>query len=200
MTGAPRRSGRRTGCPDTVSAADAPLIDSDVVGIDQVGAHDRRDDLDLVAEALGEARPQRPVGEPAGEDGGLARATLTTEDAAGDLPGGVHALLDVDREREEVDALAGLATCTTVLRMVVSPTRTSTAPSAWGASLPVSRVISRPAALMGPLTRIASMRNALLSRPLRAIRARRGGSQLSPSGCSSTPTPREVERHPGGGD
>ena len=33
----------------------------------------------------GKRRPQRAVGEPTGEDGGLARATLTTEDAAGDL-------------------------------------------------------------------------------------------------------------------
>ncbi len=50
---------------------------------------------------------------------------------------------------------------TTVLRMVVSPTRTSTAPSAWGASLPVSRVISSPAALMGPVTRMASAMGTL---------------------------------------
>ena len=95
--------------PDTVSAADAPLIDSDVVRVIEVGAEDRGDDLHLVAEALGERRPQRAVGEPAGEDGGLAGTALTTEDAARDLPGGVHALLDVDRQREEVDALTGLA-------------------------------------------------------------------------------------------
>ncbi len=80
-----------------------------VVRVDQVGAHDRGDDLDLVAEALGEARPQRTVGEPTGEDGGLAGPTLTPEDAAGDLARGVHALLDVDGQREEVDALTGLA-------------------------------------------------------------------------------------------
>ena len=58
----------------------------------------------------GKLGPQRAVGEAAGEDGGLAGTTLTTEDAAGDLPGGVHALLDVDGEREEVDALPRLAT------------------------------------------------------------------------------------------
>ena len=52
---------------------------------------------------------------------------------------------------------------TTVLRIVVSPTRTSTAPSAWGASLPVSRVISSPAALIGPVTRIASAMGTLSS-------------------------------------
>ena len=100
--------GPSNGMPDTVSAADAPLIDSDVVRVDEVGAHDRGDDLHLVAEALGERRAQRAVGEAAREDGGLARATLTAEHAAGDLAGGVHALLDVDGEREEVDALTGL--------------------------------------------------------------------------------------------
>jgi hypothetical protein len=56
-----------------------------------------------------EARPLRPVGEATGEDGGLAGPTLTPEHAAGDLARGVHALLDVDRQREEVDALARLA-------------------------------------------------------------------------------------------
>ena len=35
-------------------------------------------------------------------------AALALEEAAGDLPGGVHALLDVDGEREEVRALARL--------------------------------------------------------------------------------------------
>ena len=59
--------------------------------------------------SLGERRPQRAVGEAAGEDRVLARTTLTTEERAGDLARGVHALFDVDREREEVDALTGLA-------------------------------------------------------------------------------------------
>ena len=38
----------------------------------------------------------------------FARTTFTTEERARDLAGGVHALFDVDGEREEVDALAGL--------------------------------------------------------------------------------------------
>ena len=100
--------GPSNGMPDTVSAADAPLIDSTSCGLHEVGTHDGGDDLHLVAEALGEARAQRTVGETAGEDGRLAGTTLTTEDAAGDLARRVHALLDVDRQREEVDALAGL--------------------------------------------------------------------------------------------
>ena len=47
--------GPSNGMPDTISAADAPLIDSDVVRVHEVGAHDRGDDLHLVAEAFGEA-------------------------------------------------------------------------------------------------------------------------------------------------
>ena len=76
------------------------------MGVLLVGREDGRDDLGLVAEALREARAQRPVGQPADEDrlvGGLA---LAAEERAGDLARGVRALLDVDGEREEVDALA----------------------------------------------------------------------------------------------
>src|SRR5438270_2764968 len=38
----------------------------------------------------------------------LPISALTLEEAAGDLAGGVHPLLDVDGEREEVRALPGL--------------------------------------------------------------------------------------------
>ncbi len=48
---------------------------------------------------------QRAVDEPAGEDRVLARAALAAEERAGDLPDGVHPLLDVDGEREEVEVL-----------------------------------------------------------------------------------------------
>ena len=81
----------------------------DVVRVLLVGAHDRGDHLDLVAEPGRERRPQRAVGEAAGEDRELTGAALTTEERAGDLSRGVHPLLDVDGEGEEVDALAGLA-------------------------------------------------------------------------------------------
>ena len=36
----------------------------------------------------------------------LGRASLALDEAAGNLARGVHALLDIDRQREEVDALA----------------------------------------------------------------------------------------------
>ena len=80
----------------------------DVVRVLQVGAEDGGDDLHLVAEPGRERRAQRPVGEPAGQDRLLAGATLTPEERAGDLARGVRPLLDVDRQREEVDALTGL--------------------------------------------------------------------------------------------
>ncbi len=80
----------------------------DVVRVLEVGAEDGGDDLDLVAEAGRERRAQRPVGETTGEDRELAGAAFTTEERAGDLARGVHPLFDVDRQREEVDALTGL--------------------------------------------------------------------------------------------
>ena len=80
----------------------------DVVRVLEVGAEDGRDDLHLVAEVGRERRAQRTVGEATREDRLLARPAFTTEERAGDLARGVHALFDVDGEREEVDALAGL--------------------------------------------------------------------------------------------
>ena len=64
------------------------------------------DDLDLVAEAVDERRAQRAVDETADEDRLGRGAALATEERAGDLAGGVRALFDVDRQREEVEAFA----------------------------------------------------------------------------------------------
>ena len=75
----------------------------DVVGVELCGLQDGVDDLDLVAQTLGERRPERTVGEAAGEDGVLGRAALTLEERAGDAAVRVHALLDLDREREEAE-------------------------------------------------------------------------------------------------
>ena len=51
-----------------------------------------------------ERRAQRTVDQPAGEDRVRRRAALAAEERAGDAARGVHALLDVDRQREEVEA------------------------------------------------------------------------------------------------
>ena len=60
------------------------------------------DQLDLVAEALGEERAKRAVDQPGGEDLLLGRTPLALEEAAGDAPAGVGSLAVVDAEGEEV--------------------------------------------------------------------------------------------------
>ena len=75
----------------------------DVVRVDVVDRERDRHELGLVAPALGEQRAERAVDHAGDERRLLARAALALEERAGDLPGRVHALLDVDRQREEVD-------------------------------------------------------------------------------------------------
>ena len=58
--------------------------------------------MNLVAEPIGERWAERPVDQPVVKDRFLAGATFPAEEAAGDLAGGVHALFDVDGQREEV--------------------------------------------------------------------------------------------------
>ena len=85
-----------------------PVDAEDVVRRDEVRGEDGADHLHLVAEALRPERPDRAVDHPGGQGRALGGAPLTLEEAARDLPGGVRALLDVDREREEVRAFARL--------------------------------------------------------------------------------------------
>ncbi len=76
-----------------------------VVGVQKIGAEDCSHDVDLVAEAFGERRPQRPVDEAASQDRLVGRPALSAEERPGDLAGCVHPLFDVDGERKEVGAL-----------------------------------------------------------------------------------------------
>ncbi len=80
----------------------------DVVRRDHVRRQDGADHLHLVLVALRPERPDRAVDHPRGQDRPLGGAPLALEEAAGDLARGVHPLLDVDGEREEVGALTGL--------------------------------------------------------------------------------------------
>ena len=73
-----------------------------------VGREDRDDELDVVLVALGEERADRAVGQAGGQGGRLRRARLALDEAARDLARGVHPLLELDREREEVEAGAGV--------------------------------------------------------------------------------------------
>jgi len=73
-----------------------------------VRREDRDDALDVILVALGEQRPDRPVGEAGGQDGRFGRSRLALDEAAGDLAGCVHPLLEIDGEREEVETRTGL--------------------------------------------------------------------------------------------
>ena len=75
----------------------------DVVGVHVVDRQRHRHELRLVVPALGEQRAQRAVDHAGDERALLAGTTLALEERAGDLARGVHALLDVDGQRQEVD-------------------------------------------------------------------------------------------------
>ncbi len=75
----------------------------DVVGVLVIDADGDRDELGLVVPALGEERADGPVDHAGRQRALLAGTTLALEERAGDLARGVHALLDVHRQREEVD-------------------------------------------------------------------------------------------------
>ncbi len=68
-----------------------------------VRGQDRDHELDVVLVALGEQRADRAVGEARCERRGLGHAAFALDEAAGDLAGGVHPLLELDGEREEVE-------------------------------------------------------------------------------------------------
>ena len=85
-----------------------PVDAEDVVRGDEVGREDGTDHLHLVPEALRPEGPDRAVDHARGQDRPLGGAALPLEETAGDLPGGVHPLLDVDRQREEVRSFARL--------------------------------------------------------------------------------------------
>ena len=108
----------------------------------QIVAQHGADDLGLVAEALGEQRPDRPVDQARGQHLLLAGPAFALEEAARDLAGGEGLLLVVDGEREEIDVPASIASwprrrCRARWCRHRWPT---TAPSAWRATLPVSRM------------------------------------------------------------
>ena len=73
------------------------------IGIDR---EHRRDDLHVVAEAVGEERTDRAIDLPRTEHGVFARAAFALDEAARNLAGGVHLLFEIAGEGEEVDAFA----------------------------------------------------------------------------------------------
>ena len=85
-----------------------PVDAEDVERVHLVDREHRRDHLGLVAVALGPERPDRPVGHARRQGRAVARPRLALDETAGDLPGGVHPLLHVHREGEEVRPRARL--------------------------------------------------------------------------------------------
>ena len=81
-------------------------VDRDhVVVVGRVEGEDVDDHLHLVAQPLHEGRAQRAVDQSGGQNGALSGASLAAEEGAGDASRGVHPLLDVNGEREEVDGV-----------------------------------------------------------------------------------------------
>ena len=74
-----------------------------------VRREDGDDELDVVLVALGKERPDRAVGQAGGQRRRLRGACLALDETARDLARGVHPLLELDREREEVEAGARVA-------------------------------------------------------------------------------------------
>ena len=68
-----------------------------------VNRHGDRHELSLVPPALGKQRTDRPVDQARRQRRLLARTALALEKRAGNLPGGVHPLLDIDGQRKEVN-------------------------------------------------------------------------------------------------
>ena len=91
------------GTSEIISAADAPFIARMSYGWTWSTESVRFDELRLATPALREERPQRAVDHARDQRRLLAGAALALEERAGDLARGVHALLDIHRQREEVD-------------------------------------------------------------------------------------------------
>ncbi len=125
-------TGAANGMSETISAARGAVHREDVVGVHVVDRQRDRHQLRLEAPALGEQRADRAVDHARGQRALLAGAALALEERAGDLARGVHALLDVDGQGEEVDVARLPAVA--VQRTMVSPLRTTTAPPACFAS------------------------------------------------------------------
>jgi hypothetical protein len=98
------------------------------------------DDLDFVQVAFREQRADRTVDQARGQGFFFRRTAFALEEAARDLAGSIGLLDVVDGQREEVLARLGVLAGTTVARTTVSSTDTRTAPLAWRAISPVSRV------------------------------------------------------------
>jgi hypothetical protein len=106
----------------------------------RIQRHDRRDDLDFVLVVLREERTDRAVDQARDQRFLLGRTAFALEEATRDAATGVELFLVVDGEREEVLAFARRLAATAATSNTVPSTETMTAPPAWRAISPVSRV------------------------------------------------------------
>ena len=93
------RDGEGDGCADHAG---------DLMRAVGIHCHDGQRNRNVVAQILREQGADRAVDDARGQNCLLARATLAAQEAAGDLACRIHSLLEVDREGQEVDAVAGL--------------------------------------------------------------------------------------------
>ena len=91
---------------EMVSAAEAPLMPSDVGVVFGVGGKDERNHLGFATEAFLEQRPHRAVDLAAGENFALAGPAFALDEAAGNASAGVGVFAIINGQREEVDAFA----------------------------------------------------------------------------------------------
>ena len=83
----------------------------DLGGAILIDRHNGKCERHVIAQVLGEERANGAVDDTCGQDSLFAGLTLAFEISAGDLTCGVHSLLIVNRQGEEVDAVAGLSGC-----------------------------------------------------------------------------------------
>ena len=91
-----------------VSAADAPLMPSDVRVVFSVGGENESDDLSFALETVREHGAHGAVNLAAGENFTLAGTAFALDEAAGDASAGVGVFAIVDGQGEEIDAFAGI--------------------------------------------------------------------------------------------
>ena len=110
----------------------------------RIGREHHADDLRLVMNPSGNSGRIGPVDQAAGENFLLRQAAFALDEAAGKLAGGVSVLAVIHRQRKKCRSGLGSSAAARGHQDHRSPERTTTAPLACLAILPVSRVILRP--------------------------------------------------------
>ena len=121
-----------------------------VVRVHLVGAEDGADDVDLVAEALGnDGRSGRSISRSVRIAWSVALPSRRKNEP-GILPAAyIRSSMSTVRGKKSVPSRT-LRAAVAVTRTIVSPIRATTAPSAWQASLPVSNDRVRSVPVSGP--------------------------------------------------